>query len=446
MNEKDYFLILETQDNLREMLVFYVESEFNFRALRARNATEAVQLMADYNISFILCGDTASPEDSLNLFNFYCDSMLFKKVMFFDLRRDASLIDLENDNIRPHGRIPMGQALDQIRNLLKEHYKVNEQADVKDYTGISIESIPYFKGIEVDLYIQLPSGRHVKLYSEGDKVTQEDIQKYLEKNVKRLYIRKDTYEWVLKNLSIFAKDFASDPELKMEIHVDSQGIDEIIDTSYETIDMVHEKMQKMKKIVGQNKNLKKYLSSLKLNRKLETFITERIKLVSHISCGIAKELHWGSETTYENLIYSAYMHDVLLFPKPALAMMRDLEQFEKNMVHFSAKDKRIYLNHPEATAKIVEKDPQAPKEAYNIVKQHHELSNGEGFPVGLNHQRLTPFSCLFIFSLDLAHYILGNPGWTLDEYLNTYYNDQENPRYKGPVFHKIVRAAKKILK
>ena len=56
-----------------------------------------------------------------------------------------------------------------------------------------------------------------------------------------------------------------------------------------------------------------------------------------------------------------------------------------------------------AIARSVE---EIPPDVDVIISQHHELPDGTGFPRGLNYQRITPLSTVFIVAHDLVRHLM----------------------------------------
>jgi response regulator RpfG family c-di-GMP phosphodiesterase len=86
------------------------------------------------------------------------------------------------------------------------------------------------------------------------------------------------------------------------------------------------------------------------------------------------------------------------------------------------------------TARLLEQDSSIPDEVISIIRQHHEVSDGSGFPNKADHRRIKPYSCLFIISLDLATFILNNKDWKIEDFIIRYKDN-----YRGVTFKKIIR-------
>lgn len=440
---KKYFLIMETQKNLKELLIFSLESTFNMSPIRCDNATQAVQMLKAYDIQMVVAGETENSNDCEQLFKSFVDMAMSSNCVFIDIRKTPATVIYEDRT--PNFKFPRSKCIKNLIDQSKELFTIDEDSGrISDYTPISIETLPHLEGINSDLYIYLRGlNKYIKLFKEGDKITHEDIKNKQDKGVEKLYVNSPMYHWILNNIKFLNKSVAEDENFKVNLDVDAKQILEECNVQEEVIDMVHSKTEKMKKQIIKNNNLKNVLKKcLKIkNRKLEYYRENKIKLMSYISCALAKELGWHSEQSYEKLIYSVHIHDILLYSKPLLLMVPDLEYFEEmqDKVSFTDKDKELFLKHPQAIAKIVEQDHNAPKDSYTIVLQHHEKANGTGFPHGFDHKRLHSFSALFIVTQDFVHYILTNKDWSIPDFF-----ERKKDYYKGQVFHKILRVLREI--
>lgn len=70
-----------------------------------------------------------------------------------------------------------------------------------------------------------------------------------------------------------------------------------------------------------------------------------------------------------------------------------------------------------------------------IVRQHHELPDGTGVPLGLSHKQLTPLSCLFMMAHRYVDRVMLNGEKTLDFFA---FLDEERERFSTGFFRKIM--------
>lgn len=431
MNEekRKTFLIMEKQDNIRELLSFFIESKFNFEPLKCTNILMATKLIKSNELTIVLCGDGYFSDDHRALNELFERELSInkRKILYYDITPFKKRI-----RVNEQGKVHKEMFSDLMKTI-EDSFQILPEENIKPFSPVSFETLPFLKGVDSDLYIRLmPTDRYIKLFREGDVVDSRDVKRYLEKGVKYLYLNQACHTWMMRAIENSVSEIFNDPDYI--VTKDFDALMEEMNIDKETYTDLIEKSLEVKATLSKNNNLKALLSNLHFDRKIESFFNNRIKLISMISCGIAKELSWGSDESYRKLILAAHLHDILLVSNPALAMIKTEESFSKLKEMFSEEDRYLFLNHPEMTAKMLEQDPNIPSEVISIIRQHHELSDGSGFPNKFGHTRLKPYSCLFIVSLDLATYILNNRDWKMSEFLTKY---REN--YKGVTFNKIIR-------
>lgn len=178
-----------------------------------------------------------------------------------------------------------------------------------------------------------------------------------------------------------------------------------------------------------NKTLEALFKDLKISRDKNNYIKIHTGLSINIATAMAKELHWGSDTTYDKIIYAAYLKDMALIDRPDLIRIHDV------LVISKSPDAEIIIAHPTKAAEMCEDYALIPDDVTAMVAQHHETSDGSGFPNSLNHQRITPLATLFIIANDLADYIIDNTNWSLPKYLK-----KAGKKYSGTNFRKVLKA------
>jgi HD-GYP domain-containing protein (c-di-GMP phosphodiesterase class II) len=160
-----------------------------------------------------------------------------------------------------------------------------------------------------------------------------------------------------------------------------------------------------------------------------------IGMLINISTGICIQLEWNTDKTLEKFVYAAYLHDMALAEKPDLAKINTLEELEAKKSALSEYDYRLVLEHPNIADRSLEGMREIPPDVSMIIKQHHELPKGNGYPTKMTYQKISPLSTIFIVAQDLTEHILVNPKWTMENYLKT-----AKSKFKGTHFTKVLTA------
>ncbi|MCB9061150.1 MAG: response regulator [Halobacteriovoraceae bacterium] len=195
------------------------------------------------------------------------------------------------------------------------------------------------------------------------------------------------------------------------------------------------------KRISKNPELKKMLKTIKIERNADKYIPSHVGLIINISTAISKKLDWNTKSALEKFVIAAYLHDYAIDSRPDLARIQSSDQLELMKKANSNEEIQAVREHPFVVASLLEKFQDLSQDVLTLIRQHHERPDGSGFPKGIHHSRINPFSALFIISHDLATYIINNKEWSLDEFLKL--NGEE---YMGANFKKIIRAIEELSK
>jgi len=124
-----------------------------------------------------------------------------------------------------------------------------------------------------------------------------------------------------------------------------------------------------------------------------------------------------------------------------LAKINSFEELESKKEVLSEVEYKLVLEHPNIAERSLEGMREVPPDVALIIKQHHELPKGTGYPSKLTFQKISPLSSVFIVSHDLTEYILANPKWTMSNYITI-----ARSKFRGSHFIKILSALDNLSK
>jgi response regulator RpfG family c-di-GMP phosphodiesterase len=441
-SEEDYqetvILLIESQDNIREFMMFSLESMFNFTIIEARSIKEGmVELQhAKHKIELIISEQPATGESAYKIFRYLVENNLNIPFICTDANRIKDWKPIEGNFI--DGMVNKGGVVEELNEIIEDIFVIDPDFEAAEFTGISSKTLKRFDGLSEEMFIQLPTGRFLKIFSRGDKITEDDIIHFGKKDVHRFFIHKAANKWIMGQVDKAMPGVAKNKDANISILGSSPDEDPGPTLSFEEnfLSVVHEKTEKTIENVRKNKKLFRYLKNLRLNRKENAYVKNRIKLVSQISCAVAKELDWDSDATLEKLIYVSYMHDISIFKHPTLVKYERLDQIEK----LNDSDKRRIENHPQISCDMVRDDKKAPQDAELIILQHHERLNQEGFPNKIHASRIVPFAAVLTVSISMAQYIIEDKKWNISEFAMKYKEE-----YRGVPFKKVFQALLKVM-
>jgi putative nucleotidyltransferase with HDIG domain len=115
-------------------------------------------------------------------------------------------------------------------------------------------------------------------------------------------------------------------------------------------------------------------------------------LVAFFSTLIARSLPWGSQRTVEMVAMGGLLHDIGV-------PVDDFYLLATKPERMSASERARYESHPKLGVDILKLSRDVPEAVSQIVYQHHELLNGEGFPNKLSGTRIYPLAKIVSLSV-----------------------------------------------
>ena len=195
------------------------------------------------------------------------------------------------------------------------------------------------------------------------------------------------------------------------------ALNEIAEMKCELPFTISQLERRVQKRLEQFKKSKAKISDLKIDRNTDNYYSYHTDLLVHISLSLAKLMEWNTDKTFEKFIYASYLHDLALVNKPEFQKISSLEKLESMKDSITPEEYRYVLEHPSIAANSIEHIKTIPSDVDTIIRQHHELPGGDGFPRGCAYNKIVPLSAVFIVAHDLTEYILDNPKFTMDNYI-----------------------------
>jgi HD-GYP domain-containing protein (c-di-GMP phosphodiesterase class II) len=448
------FLIVSASPYMRGILKFVLETLLQ---------TEVTELESEEKALSFLRNVTHQP--SMIIYDYTPNAYLLEDFVGFLKEQSKSVrITVLVDEIREEGR-ELLKGIQQLKlmqksslpgELVEESQKTFADSpflNTSAYCRIDIDFLTKLDGINKNLFIRLGSDKYIKIFNEDDNTDVLDIKKYKEKGIQYLFVNRDTALWITtqiqKQINVFLKanNFrfilrgANDSPVKRfeqkilriddEVHVDAE-FKQIIDKAIDNIRAIVEKDQKIEHT----------LAVLKQHKAEYAFFTQKMNLTSVISCILAKQLDWISKSTIDKLVYASVLCDITLAVKPELLRIRSMSDFEKIKHTLSDDDQKIFLSHPKDAANLIKRYfSSAPPETDALVFQHHEQPDGNGFPLRVKAERISPLTALFIVANDFAYYFLCDDEPTMDDFML-----KCSSRYDFVNFRKVVKVLERVNK
>jgi len=265
------------------------------------------------------------------------------------------------------------------------------EADDNDFTRIKIEDFYSGNATIFDCYVKLSKNKYVKILHKGDFFDEKRIEKYKEEHtVSHLYFKtKERAIYINFINSVLEKMLTSrkDP-IEKKVRTAKSLTEKFVEEIY-TVGLKPQLIDEGKKICQNIYNIIQRNPDLaNLLEKYEDYdppAYAHLFLVSFMSVIICKNLEWSSQRTVELIAFGALLHDIGKLKLPE--ELKELSVDEMSVSQFE-----LYMQHPLFGAEMLQNYPVITEPIRQIVYQHHEYVNGEGFPNGLTGIKIYPLA------------------------------------------------------
>jgi HD-GYP domain-containing protein (c-di-GMP phosphodiesterase class II) len=215
------------------------------------------------------------------------------------------------------------------------------------------------------------------------------------------------------------------------VHEAVQALAKTVGFTAEVQDLVKIQVKVAMKAISASPRLSELFGKLKAVQ--GKYLSTHSHLTAYLACAVASQMKWGSEQTFMKLNLACFLHDITL-SNHELAAETSLKAVEANTAKYTAQEIRAYKGHAREAANLASRFSEVPPDVDAIIAQHHELPDGKGFPLALNHTRIAPLSAIFIVAHDMAQFTIENQ-YVFD--LNRFLAKM-GEKYVGSQFKKIL--------
>ena len=318
--------------------------------------------------------------------------------------------------------------------------KLKLKLGTDSFASIRADQILKMKPLPIDVYLTL-GGKQVKIFRQGDEVTEQDVTKY---SGQTFYLRKDECDQMFQEQVKQIEAASEDPIDLDRAHEVAYMSQELVKSLISDVGFTPEAQRIAKasvnmslKILGSKPKLNVILQELK--KKQGNFVTSHSFLLGQLACGMSYTVGWKSPSTYFKLSMAAFLHDI------ALNINTDEQEltYEEAVRYgrYNPEELKVLRFHPMQAAEYTRQFSEIPADVEQILAQHHERPNGSGYPRGMSSKHISPMSAIFIIAHDLILFMMRHPDIKVEKFyeLNERYYAQ-NP------FRKIIAALRGDIK
>jgi len=398
-------LLIDDNQEVSEIIAEGLSSE-GYLVLRVNDGSEALKILDDKNWYCIIC-DIQMPHIS---------GMMFLKI----IREQGSkfpviFITGFHNNINTEKAYQLGAQVFiskpfQIDELLKKLEDIesfnsivnNPKVEVEEsYIEIQIDNFILGKKINYPIFLELSPLNFVKIASSGEYLDEDKIMSMKKFGVASYYLEINDYYHYIKSNKQIAQSLLKFSEIIdlniraffikicksfLEYQFQHDDNSEILSLSFLAI---HDCLI----FVSENEV---FLNALESLYNYSPELLEHSSLVSFIASGLALQSNKFNSKTVLNVSLAGFFHDIgfLKLPKElAIKQKKDMSYQELS----------IYKTHPRLGCQILESMKDIPNLVVEAILEHHEHTDGSGFPFGKSGAEIHPIGSILATANYLAH-------------------------------------------
>lgn len=299
-----------------------------------------------------------------------------------------------------------GKNVNELLAGMKRREGVSDEVEVSgedtEFTKIKIGEFYSSKAVLFDVFIQLKSGKYIKILHAGDTFDQERIDKYKnDKKIEYLWFKKtDRAKYLKYQAHLTAKIVGSDKvpiEMKARFlkNTTSKYIEEVMSEGLkpQIIEQGKQICEQVYQLVDKEKNLAKLLRGY---QEFDPSSVDHSYLVTLFTTSIIKQFEWQSQATIETASMACMFHDIgkMKMPEKLLETRPD---------DMSIEELELYQNHPVLGAEMVDGNNLINNSVKQIIIQHHEYFDGTGFPFKKKGAKILTLANIIALVDDFVH-------------------------------------------
>ncbi len=396
------FLIVDDDSEIRALFSIVLKKLLkNISISEAIHANQAIDLLKSTHFDFIIT-DFEMPGGNGDLLVNHLQASSFKgylllqsSILLEHLPIDSAVFNGQDNWSylnKPLTAKSMQDYFEQIIQQKSNRFDENQEI----YARIRILHFLRFNKALTDIYIKLNDDNFVKVINKGDYYRKSDIDKYIQKKQKYLYISHNEFDHFLDRfrLTNFLElcDNFTDEEAQEKLHTIHFVIKELVSSvgvSPEAFELTNQYANEIEKITNSDQAIKNLLFKL---RNKDSFEYEHSFMTACLATYLLNQLDWTTREHIRKVCMASLFHDIFLdFP---------VAELDSRLVAGKSSEKILkYKSHPYKALEVLQKNIDIPSEVLNIIEMHHEKPDGSGFPKGVGSDHFKPLCCVFI----LAH-------------------------------------------
>jgi response regulator RpfG family c-di-GMP phosphodiesterase len=292
-----------------------------------------------------------------------------------------------------------------IRKILSLYIETSSSVDPDDISAnfkkVNTVFFLRFQQTLCDIYIKLSDRKYVKLFHSEGSFNASDISRYLNKNIKHLYLTAEDYEKFQVSMAEmpFLEGIEQDEDENDSFETTQAVLSSLLQTYGISDALIKKGFTKIINTKNKINNSNELVELFEIRKESHSFYSDHSLMVALLASLTLDKMDWSSDENTEKLCMAAVLHDSVLEEEIVNIMESgNLEKFE----FISDGQKDEYFAHPHKTAEMIRTKSKLHEDIATIIAEHHEKPDGSGFPRRLTYQNIHPLSSLFIVVHDFV--------------------------------------------
>lgn len=406
-------LLAENENEVREVIVFLLESLFHAQVTEAVSGNQAIahlQKNADFDV---VISDYNMPDGSGgDLFKFLLKNKISIPFVLCSSDGPDAHPEFLGQKLAGFAKKPfVNEALTLILRGLAAPAAAAPKEPALPLPGfcrIRLSSLLRMSALACDIYLRLSQEKYVKVAHTGDLFEQEDFDRYRKKGLEYLYLPRESADFFLEKLTreiLALRNVQARPPSADSVQLPEKALAIVHELSLdlgftpEVQALAKANVALALTTIQADQRLGDLLQTLVLNK--DSYISAHSIALAHVACGIAAQMQWHTGSTLYKLALASFLHDITLRHQE-LAQLRTSRELERSGTKFSQDEHLSFLKHAEEASQLAAQLTDVPPDVDAIILQHHEMPDGSGFPHHLGHTRIFPLSAVFIVAHDIV--------------------------------------------
>ena len=348
------FLIVEDDPNMLHFYRMVIEDlKEEVELIEASSGDQAIQLFMtnkDFSPQFIICDFHMKNGNGLKFYQFLKHRKL--KIPFLVISGEHGhpfMSDPQFNKIETNHILTKPLLVKDLKEVLSLYFAsavVNKKKDISnEFQKVNILFFLRFQKTLCDVYLKLSDKKFIKIFHKESGFEAHDIQKYVTKGIKYLYIGNDDYERfnVSSSELSFLKTLEGHADAECSFEVTQAVLGSLFQSYGLSRKLINKGLEQISKMMTKVQNSKEIMDIFEVRQDETSFYSDHALMISMLGHLTLSHMGWNSEENSENLCLAAILHDALVTEDVANIM--EGANSEK-MEFISSEEKDGFYSHP----------------------------------------------------------------------------------------------------